>query len=1299
MRSHVKAAPAGSTPGQGKSRGPFAFALSLAAICLFVLGLIPSAALASKTHLFDAATSTAFGSNPGANGVAIDQSSGDVYVAQGQGNAVAKYSASGQAVTAFGENGLLSGPNPPSEAFSGPYGLAVDQSSHDLYVADLGHGFLDKFDSAGKLVEAFATKGQLGSGNSENFLPAGIAVDPTNGDLYITDLVTGTVQKYDSAGKAISAFGEGSGSISVPGANGVAVDSSGRLYVSTQSQALSFSSEGQPLATVDDGSNGPVQGLGVDPSNDNLYATEQGQVAQFDSSGNLVSRFGAGHLGNGFGVAVNEATGETYIGDNANGVVAAFGPLVTVPDAITREATSITPFSATLNGTADADGAAGAACHFEYVSDTAFQSEGGYNAPSTATAPCSTSPVTGTGPVSVHADISALALNTAYHFRIAANNGTGGDQQGADQTFATPTAVPSLSTDPAANVTGESAELNGSYTGLGPSTDVHYFFEYGTDLTYGHKAPVSPADAGSLSGPQQVAPVLIKGLEQGTVYHYRIVASDSFGTTTGPDRTLTTLQQPSIVGFSSSNVAAESADLDAQIDPNGQDTSYHFEYGTTASYGQSAPVPDEDIGAAEAPQSVSVHIGGLQSGVTYHFRLVAHSAVGTTTSGDQTFEFTPAACPNAHQRQETGASSLPDCRAYELVSPTNSNGAFILAGGPLVQGEYLPAYVPNGWSGAANTATATAPSHLAYTGALGALSGAGDVPNAGLANGDQYVATRTTDGWVSRYVGLPGDQVQSDGGQWADLGMSKYISYEISDGREGSDNVHGFGKPPLTNAPNLWDASGNHLGRWPTNLNSVPGLEEGISASEPSPDFSHFFFISSLQAATKGPPATGPGPWVFDNNTTTGTVQIASKLPNGEDIPGAVGFPGYAGITKTISTDGSHLLMTTATGLYMRVNDAVTYEVSRGQSVNYLGMTEDGSRVFFTTAATLTADDTDTSVDLYMWSEAGDRLTLLSAGNNGTGDTNSCSASWVPLCGVATISPIEGEIFSGASDNSLASHTAAVLFYSPEQLDGNRGIAGQRNLYEYLEGDVHFIASLEPQGPATRMQVSPNGAHVAFLTASRITSYDNAGDNEMYLYDALSGQLRCASCNPSGQPPASSVKASQNGLFMTDDGRAFFSTDDSLVPRDTDQIGDVYEFVDGRPRLITPGTGALNVSPNRGGIGAGGLDGVSADGTDVYFITLYSIVAEDENGTYTRIYDARSGGGFDFSPPPSPCAAADECHGAGNSAPEAPQLATSASLGADGNIASTKAHKKRSHKKHPRHSHKRTAGHKGGGPK
>ena len=166
---------------------------------------------------------------------------------------------------------------------------------------------------------------------------------------------------------------------------------------------------------------------------------------------------------------------------------------------------------------------------------------------------------------------------------------------------------------------------------------------------------------------------------------------------------------------------------------------------------------------------------------------------------------------------------------------------------------------------------------------------------------------------------------------------------------------------------------------------------------------------------------------------------------------------------------------------------------------------------------------------------------------------------------------------------------------------------------------------------------------------------------------------------------------------MSDDGRAFFATREALVPQDTDGIIDVYEFVDGRPQLITTGTGTgtsasglvqLFFVPEHIG-----LEGVSDDGTDVFFTTFDTLVPQDQNGNFVKFYDARTNGGFEPPPPLAPCVAADECHGTGSSSEGTPQLPSGADLGAGSNLRKPPRHPKRhhrkAHRKHRRHGRHR----------
>jgi hypothetical protein len=234
------------------------------------------------------------------------------------------------------------------------------------------------------------------------------------------------------------------------------------------------------------------------------------------------------------------------------------------------------------------------------------------------------------------------------------------------------------------------------------------------------------------------------------------------------------------------------------------------------------------------------------------------------------------------------------------------------------------------------------------------------------------------------------------------------------------------------------------------------------------------------------------------------------------------------------------------------------------------------------------------------------------------------------------------------------------------------------------------------------MQISRDGSHAALLTDSRLTSYDNEGFREMYTYDAETGAIRCASCAPNGDPPSTDVRGSEAGPYMADDGRTFFATSDDLVPRDKDNLTDVYEYVDGQPQLISSGVTARDFTGGSELFGVfvipvhTGLESVSRDGTDVFFSTYDTLVEQDLNGQFIKFYDARIGGGFTSNPPLGPCAAADECHGPASS-PPAPDVVTSgAALGSGGNVVATpkrKGHHRQHRRKHRRKKANRQARH------
>jgi outer membrane protein assembly factor BamB len=189
------------------------------------------------------------------------------------------------------------------------------------------------------------------------------------------------------------------------------------------------------------------------------------------------------------------------------------------PVVITNPATLIASFSATLNGLVNPHGLT-TTVYFQYGPTTSYGS--------------TTSAQTKNGNTyqSVSANVSGLAASTTYHFRIVATN-SGGTRYGSDSTFTTLSATgpPVVATNPATNIASSSARLHGTVDPHGLTTTVH--FEYGTTTSYGHTT-ASQSKTGDV---YQNVSADITGLTAGTVYHFRIVGTNSAGTRYGLDRT------------------------------------------------------------------------------------------------------------------------------------------------------------------------------------------------------------------------------------------------------------------------------------------------------------------------------------------------------------------------------------------------------------------------------------------------------------------------------------------------------------------------------------------------------------------------------------------------------------------------------------------------------------------------------------------------------------------------------------------------------------------------------------------
>lgn len=292
------------------------------------------------------------------------------------------------------------------------------------------------------------------------------------------------------------------------------------------------------------------------------------------------------------------------------------------PVSTTLDATNIQTTSITLNGTVNANYLT-TTVSFEYGTTTSYGTS--VNAtPGTAA---------GNANTSVSANVTGLTAGTIYHFRLKTVN-TLGTTYGSDKTFTTLGQAPSATTLAATSVLTTSATLNGTVNANLLSTTVT--FEYGLTTSYGSTIAASPSPVTGSTNTSVSAN--LSALSPGAIYHFRVKAVNTLGTTNGNDLTFTTTgQAPSATTLAATNVQALTATLNGTVNANDVSTVVTFEYGLTTGYGSEATASQSPVTGTTAT-SVSANLSGLTPGsVTYHFRVKAVNAVGTTYGTDMTF--------------------------------------------------------------------------------------------------------------------------------------------------------------------------------------------------------------------------------------------------------------------------------------------------------------------------------------------------------------------------------------------------------------------------------------------------------------------------------------------------------------------------------------------------------------------------------------------------------------------------------------------------------------------------------------
>jgi hypothetical protein len=670
-------------------------------------------------------------------------------------------------------------------------------------------------------------------------------------------------------------------------------------------------------------------------------------------------------------------------------------------------------------------------------------------------------------------------------------------------------------------------------------------------------------------------------------------------------------------------------------------------------------------------------------------------------------------CANAQFR--SGPSErLPDCRAYEQVSPAEKDGQDAMTLAPLRPAQVSPC-------------EAGEPCTVAYMNVGAAFDGAqgNDFSNA-------YLATRGAGGWQTTALTPPTPQAPTNGKAGVAYAFPEDLSRTIlrvplqqltASAPAGVYNL--FLRQP-GGAYSLVTASAP--AEPPHSGCTLCFEEEDVPAfAGASSDFSHVIFEAN-DSLVEGAPGEG----VENLYEAVGEhVRLVGILPDGT-IPeqGATAGGGIRAVSEhtheldhAISQDGSRVLFEAAadggapdpgqegkTEVYDRIDGTSTVEVSApgpgaepsdcetldricdAGSARFWAASDDGSLVYFTSKAALTNEsntgsegasgEEDVGNDLYRYDVETGALTDLTVD---TGDASGASVLGVVGSsedGSYVYFVAEGDLGGGAesgkpnlyvwhgTDAGPGTVTYIATLRAPTSKEAEDIEAMAAGTFAY-HSDVADWTSRPTESQA---YVTPDGRHLAFMSVERLTGYDNEdqvtgeADHEVFEYSAETGRLVCASCDAGDVRPLGSafIGASlvervstpfHQPRSLSDDGRRlFFSSPDPLVPGISGGSARVFEYEDGSVQLI---------SGTESGAGAAFLD-ASASGDDVFFATRERLVPGDTD-ELVDVYDARVGGGLVEPPALMPCQAG-ACREALTSSPSF-SVPASASFAGAGNLA------------------------------
>lgn len=666
---------------------------------------------------------------------------------------------------------------------------------------------------------------------------------------------------------------------------------------------------------------------------------------------------------------------------------------------------------------------------------------------------------------------------------------------------------------------------------------------------------------------------------------------------------------PEVVSTAAANISESEAELQAQIVPNNLPTSYTFEFKTEGA-AEWTLAGEGALAAGNLAVEASAAVSGLSPGTHYRFRVVATNEDGSDEAEGSfatypSLPVEPTPCPNALLRTSFSAL-LPDCRAYELVTPPDTNARAPLG----AEGE---------GGGSTSRQVSPAGDKVPFRVRGGALPGLGGT---GGFKGDPYLADRTPTGWSTSYIGPSATEAVgvAPGTSSPDQGYSFWVA--SGEGSAVLGKATGYVRYP--------DGHSELVGR------GSLGVDPESRGAFLSEEGSHIVFGTGAFGSTETavrlePDAANKASAVYDR-TPDGITHTVSLKPG--NVPFATGEDAiYVGA----SPDGTGIAFEVANTLYLRYADKETFKIGAG--VEYAGLAEGGGRIFYVQEGNLKAFDVASKSVVVFADTAAEVIPV-------TVSTDGSTAYFVSKSAVAGSGPnSEGSKPQPGAQNLYRSKEGQIAFVgtvTARDVEGGEILGKSDDGLGFWDDALsgHKFALKGSLG-AVPARSTPDGGVFLFKSRAPLTAYSSEGHAEIYRYESTGSRLQCLSCNPTGEPAQSdatlqSPNREGSELFSllawpenlrADGRRAFFESSEPLVASDSDGLQDVYEWEDQGVGSCTQAGGCLYLISSPQSSRNEYLWAVSRSGDDVFFLSSDLLVGSDVDET-PSIYDARVGGGF-----------------------------------------------------------------------